>query len=77
LQKEQVSEIIREAFESYWKDEELYHLCLETYQQLMSFFDFDKTQTHFKTAFESSTHGSEEQSEDGKMEVDSVVAQES
>jgi hypothetical protein len=31
LHKEQVNEIIREAFESYWKDEELYQWCLETY----------------------------------------------
>ncbi len=32
LYKEQVDEIIWEAFESYWKDEEVYQLHLETYQ---------------------------------------------
>ncbi len=31
LYKEQVSEIIWEAFESYWKDEKLYQVHLETY----------------------------------------------
>ncbi len=31
LYKEQVGEFIWEAFESYWKDEVLYHLCLKTY----------------------------------------------
>ncbi len=32
-------------------------------------------QTHSGSAFESGTHGSEDQSEGGKMEVDLVVAQ--
>jgi hypothetical protein len=32
LYKEQVCEIIQEAFESYREDKELYHLHLETYQ---------------------------------------------
>jgi hypothetical protein len=41
----------------------------------MSLFIFDKTQTHFEPAFEYGTHGSEEQNEDGKMEVDLVVTQ--
>jgi len=40
----------------------------------MSLFNSDKTQTHSRLAFESSRHGSEEQNEDGKMEVDLVVA---
>jgi hypothetical protein len=70
LHKEQVSEIIREAFESYWKDEELYHLHVRR-----PINNFDKTQTHFEPAFEYGTHGSEERNEDGKMEVDLVVAQ--
>ncbi len=32
LYKEQVGKIIHETFESYGKDEKLYHLQLETYQ---------------------------------------------
>jgi hypothetical protein len=31
LYKEQINEIVLEAFESYQKDKELYQLCLETY----------------------------------------------
>ncbi len=31
LYKEQINEIILEAFESYKKNKELYQLCLETY----------------------------------------------
>jgi len=36
-------------------------------------FDFGRMQTHFEFAFKSNTHGSEEQSEGGTMEVDSQV----
>jgi hypothetical protein len=74
LYKEQVGEIIREAFESYQKDKELYHLHLETYQRVMSPFDFGRMQAHSIFTFEFSMHGNEEQSESGKMEVDLVVA---
>lgn len=47
LHKEQVGEIIREAFESYRKDEDLYQLCLESYWKVMPhlvmpLFDFNK-----------------------------------
>jgi hypothetical protein len=47
LHKEQVREIIWEAFECYWKDEDLYQLCLESYWKVMPhlvmpFFHFDK-----------------------------------
>jgi hypothetical protein len=31
LYKEQIGEIIQEAFESYWKDEELHQLHIEIY----------------------------------------------
>jgi len=37
-------------------------------------FDFGRMQTHFEFAFKSNMHGREEQSEGGKMEVDSRVA---
>jgi hypothetical protein len=40
----------------------------------MSLFNSDKTKTHSRLAFESNRYGSEEQNEDGKMEVDLVVA---
>jgi hypothetical protein len=73
LYKEQFSEIIHDAFKSNWKDDELYQLRLETYQQLMSFFNFDKTQTHSGPTFEFGMHGSEEQSEGEKMEVDLIL----
>jgi hypothetical protein len=47
LHKEQVGEIIREAFESYRKDEDLYQLCLESYWKVMlhlvmPLFNFNK-----------------------------------
>jgi len=65
LYKEQVGEIIQEAFESYWKDEKLYWLCLETYRRMMPYlvmlpFDFDKMQTHFGSASKYDTRESEE-----------------
>jgi hypothetical protein len=65
LYKEQVGKIIQEAFESYWKDEKLHWLCLETYRQMIPHlvmlpFDYDKTQTHFRSTSEYDTHVSEE-----------------
>ncbi len=66
LYKEQIGEIIWEAFKSYLKDKELYWLCIETYQHViphlrMSPFKLSRTQTHsrfaseFGLAFESSS----------------------
>lgn len=40
-------------------------------------FDFSKTQAHFGSTLKSNTHGSEEHSEGGQMEVDLMVAPES
>jgi hypothetical protein len=52
LYKEKIGEIIQEAFESYWKDEELYN-CIETYRRVMPPlvmlpFDPEKAQTLFR-----------------------------
>jgi hypothetical protein len=44
---------------------------------VMLSFNFDGMQARSRSAFESDMHGSEEQSEGEKMEVDSVVALES
>jgi len=41
---------------------------------VMSPFDFGKAQAHFGSTLKSSTHGSEEHSEGGQMEVNLVVA---
>ncbi len=74
MYKEQIGEIIWEAFESYQKDEELYQFCIETYRCVMLLFKLDKTSTHSRSAFEFGSQRNEEQNEGKKMEVDSVVA---
>jgi hypothetical protein len=73
LYKEQVGEIIREVFESYRKDGGLYELHLETYQRVMPHLVMFCRNRNVAFTSEFSTHRSEEQSEGGQMEVDSMA----
>ncbi len=81
MYKEQVDEIIQEAFETYQKDKELYQLCLKTYQQVMPHLvmspsDLAKRKPTLDLLLNPIHMEVKNKDESGKMEVDRVVTPE-